>query len=130
MRREVAELIDIKTWKKRTDLLIKQKSSLPVISSAEFDKWLTEEVKDLQLSGAEEIRRQLNTYGFIVDFSDEINLVIVEPQWLADMFKGVLSFQQEVIDGLLSKDQLIKRWTQVKKQHLSVCLTCKLFLTL
>ena len=92
---------------------MKEKSSIPAMSRVEFEKWLAREIPGLDVNGCGEIRKQLNTHGFIVDFSEELDLVIVEPQWLADIFRGVLSFKQQAKNGMLERKHLVEHWKQV-----------------
>ena len=103
-------------WNSKVEALVKKNSSIPAMSQVEFEKWLAREIPGLDVNGCGEIRKQLNTHGFIVDFSEELDLVIVEPQWLADIFRGVLSFKQQAKNGMLERNQLIEHWKQVYLQ--------------
>ena len=68
-------------------------SSAPVLSTKEFGEWIVKQLKDSDKTSINSIRRQLHELGHIIDFSLEFNMVVMNPVWLADTFKSILSFK-------------------------------------
>lgn len=112
--KELADLMIPTTWEEKVTDLVKSLSiEVPVVPTNSFDSWLLENITGLTMGGCDGIRSQLEASGFILNFRNQLDLVIVRPQWMADMFKTVLSFKHEVKNANLSKKQLCQRWAQV-----------------
>lgn len=65
-------------------------SNRPVISTNEFNEWIGNHIKDTPIEIA---RKQLDQLGYILDFSHHFDIIFMNPIWLADTFKSILTFK-------------------------------------
>ena len=77
------ELEEIQTDSKRA----------PILSTEEFGKWIEGKTRGSEEASVSSIRRQLHELGHIIDFSLEYDIIVLNPVWLADAFKSILSFK-------------------------------------
>lgn len=97
VRTDVSPLISGNSWTKGTYDFLKEKGfHQPILTADEFDSWIATILGNSLVQSSEalkQIRSQLHTFGFLLDFSEEFNLIIVDPQWLMNAFKSIFSFK-------------------------------------
>jgi hypothetical protein len=74
-------------WEER---MIEDFSNRPIVSTNVFNQWVRKFTKETPVEIA---RKQLDELGYILDFSDHFDIVVMNPIWLADTFKSILSFK-------------------------------------
>jgi hypothetical protein len=122
---EIAEMIKNPSWQ--------NKEAFPILTTEEFNHFLRDHLKKPQLldEACEQMKRQLVNSGFLLDFH---KLVILQPQWLADSFKSIISSKnQDDENGIVSVDQIIlrlgfgegisKKLLWIWEKELNVCIT-------
>ncbi len=66
--------------------------------------------KEIQKEVMIQVRNQLHELGFILDYSQwKLNEIIYDPQWLADLFRCIVSLKNEnqIKDGMMKKKIII-----------------------
>ena len=89
---DVAQLI--KNWKEEIQKIIDKKSlNHPILTMDEFDHWMQDHLSQSSQSPSSlnQIRNQLHNFGYIIDFSETFDLIILNPQWLMNAFKSIFS---------------------------------------
>ena len=74
-------------WEER---MIEDFSNRPVVTTNGFNEWIRKFTKETPVETA---RKQLDELGYILDFSDHFDIIAMNPIWLADTFKSILSFK-------------------------------------
>jgi hypothetical protein len=94
VRKDVADLIKGDVWKTQiAELYTKRALQHPILTTDQFNDWMKTLLADQSNSSLDQIRSQLHDFGYILDFSQQFNLVIVDPQWLMNAFKSIFSFK-------------------------------------
>jgi hypothetical protein len=103
---EVVRMIENPSWQQHNG------NNIPIMSNNEFNLFLRRylENSDLSDKACNQIKKQLVDSGFLLAFD---KLVVLKPQWLADTFKAIISFNniddKKEKSGILKKDQIIQR---------------------
>jgi hypothetical protein len=126
---EIVEMIKNLEWQNGGE------EKLPIMSNQEFTTFLRKYLNNAALSdmACNHMKRQLVNGGFLLDFR---TLVVLKPQWLADIFKAIISIKNENVKvserkGIISLVQLMehlklseevcKKVLWILEKELSVC---------
>lgn len=86
---------------------IRKKLTVPIIDISELRSMIEKNYE--KNIGLYQIRTQLHELGIILDFGDNFNKILIDPQWLSNLFRCVVSLKSsnETSNGIIPLKQVI-----------------------
>lgn len=88
------------------------KSKFPIMDRHELDELIESHFgEQCSTENKFRIRKELQALGFILDFGGlELNKIIIDPQWLADVFRCIIGLKNKDIikNGIIEKSAIIQ----------------------